>query len=225
MTATAYPLAWPVGWKRTAAYARSDGKFATGVRTEHGSRPRDITISEACDRLYKELERMAVNIDDVIISTNVQPTLSGRPRSGERMPEDPGAAVYWTDRHTSQGRQARAMAIDRYSRVEQNIAALAATIEAMRAIERHGGAVVLDRAFMGFTALPAPITAGMKRPWWEVLECQPNATRDVVVHSHRRLASKYHPDKAEENQGDEFTRRMAEINTARDEALKELGNA
>jgi hypothetical protein len=59
------------------------------------------------------------------------------------------------------------MAIDQYDRVEHNLAAIAATLDAMRAIKRHGGAEILDRAFTGFTALPAPMAGG--KPWRQVL--------------------------------------------------------
>jgi len=47
------------------------------------------------------------------------------------------------------------MAIDIYDTVAGNLAAVAATLDAMRAIERHGGAQILKRAFQGFKALPS----------------------------------------------------------------------
>ena len=49
--------------------------------------------------------------------------------------------------------------------VEESLAAIAATLDAMRAIERHGGARVLERAFTGFTAVPAP---DARKHWREV---------------------------------------------------------
>jgi len=98
-----------------------------------------------------------------------------------------------------------------------NIAALTATIEAMRAIERHGGAIVLERAFTGFTALPAPIVAGMKRHWREVLGVEPTGTVTAadVRQLYRHWASLHHPDKGGS------TEKMAELNQAREDALKE----
>jgi hypothetical protein len=85
----------------------------------------------------------------------------------------------------------------------------------MRSIERHGGAALLERAFTGFTALPAPTAA---RDWQIVLELsgllQPK--REDIEKAYRRLASKHHPDKGGSAE------RMAEINRARDEALKFL---
>jgi predicted metal-dependent phosphoesterase TrpH len=99
--------------------------------------------------------------------------------------------------------------------VADNLAAVAATLEAMRAIERHGGAAILERAFTGFIALPAPIAAGMKREWWVVLDCSPNSGREIIEHSFKRLASRYHPDK----EGGSAAK-MAELNGARAEALE-----
>ena len=51
--------------------------------------------------------------------------------------------------------------------------AISKTIEAMRAIERHGASQLLERAVAGFSALPpgqdgAPAPEP-ERPWWEVL--------------------------------------------------------
>lgn len=221
MTITAFPLAWPPAWKRTAADARTFGRFGTTKQSRAGSwrSVQDISIAEATQRLREELGRLGVRSDDLVLSTNLKLRLDGLPRSDQAQPADPGAAVYWTDRH-SRGAP-RCMAIDRYTKVEQNIAALAATIEAMRAIERHGGAVVLERAFTGFAALPAPIVAGMKRDWQVVLELQDLLlpTEDDIRRAYQRLASRYHPDRAG---GD--SAKMAELNQARDEALQWVQN-
>jgi hypothetical protein len=120
----------------------------------------EMTIAVAVDRVRAELKRMDVDGDDLVISTNLQLRLDGLPRSSQREPDDAGAAVYWRDRTGA----TRCMAIDRYYRVADNLAAIAATLDAMRAIERHGGAEILDRAFTGFTALEGPAK------WWEVLQ-------------------------------------------------------
>ncbi|MDF3821681.1 J domain-containing protein [Leptospira sp. 96542] len=212
MTPTRYPLQWPTDWKRTPDTRREAGRFTTKAYSGHAE---PVTVAAAVDRLLAELERMGVRESKVIISTNVEPTLSGRPRSGERKPQDPGAAVYWDDKGNS-----RCMAIDRYSDVAQNLAALAATIEAMRAIERHGGAAILDRAFTGFTALPAPVVASTKRSWRDVLEYGNGpATEAEITRNYRVLAKDYHPDRPGGS-----TDKMAELNAARDEAMQEVGN-
>ena len=214
MAVPAYPLSWPPGWKRTDPSRRTFGRFGTARQREGNSwrSAQAITVAQATHRLRDELGRMAVRDDDLVLSTNLRLRLDGLPRSDQAQPADPGAAVYWEDPWTS---APRCMAIDCYTKVEQNIAALAATIEAMRAIERHGGAVVLERAFTGFAALPPPIVAGMARPWWEVLGVPHDADRPTIDAAWRRLSSQHHPDKGG------TAERMAEINTARDTALKE----
>lgn len=215
-----YPLQWPVGWKRTEPAQRQPGRFGKASRTGTWRHVQDITIYQATERLLQELQRMAIHHDDIVISTNVPTRLDGLPRSDAKAPADPGAAVYWLD-----SGEHRCMAIDQYTKVEMNVAALAATIEAMRAIERHGGAAILNRAFAGFTALPAPIAAGMKRPWREVLGIG-NAPVDAksVQAKWRLLAAEHHPDKGAESERAARTAKMTEINTARDEALRELGD-
>lgn len=216
MTVTASPLCWPPGWRRTDDDMRTFGRF--GVRRAAPGRSyiplTDITIAEATSRLFNELVRMRVERGSIILSTNLKLRLDGLPRSDQAAPRDPGAAVYWEDPYNG---QPRSMAIDAYTKVEMNIAALAATIEAMRAIERHGGAVVLERAFTGFAALPAPIVAGMTRHWRDVLQFGSGApTRESITSRYRILASTVHPDKGGS------TAAMAELNQARDEALKEF---
>ncbi len=210
MSIAAYPLQWPDGWKRTAPVARRHAKFGRKVTTAGGwKRTEDLTVSQAIQRVLEELQRMGIVRDDCVISTNLVLRLDGLPRSDQKRPVDPGAAVYWQD-----GGARRVMAIDQYTTVEDNLAAIAATIEAMRAIERHGGAVILERAFTGFTALPAP---GAAREWWEVLGCAAHAPTNEIRAAYRALASKHHPDKG----GD--AARMAEINAAFGTAMKERG--
>jgi len=218
---TAYPLQWPAGWRRTEEGLREHARFGKASRNEgYGDSKRwvpgrDLTIFEGIGRVLAELKKMGLGRDDVVISTNLRLRLDGLPRSDQREPQDSGAAVYWED--SAQGR--KVMAIDLYDRVADNLAAVAATLEAMRSIKRHGGAAILERAFTGFIALPPPIASGMKRDWWAVLDCSPNSGREIIEHAYRRLASRYHPDKEGGDQA-----KMAELNAARAEALGEVGN-
>lgn len=197
---TRYPLQWPMGWKRTAY--RATAKFS-----KYDKR---LSVADGVQRVLLELDRLGVTENDVVISTNLQTRLDGLPRSDQGQPGDPGVCVYW-----QRGKNPmQCMAIDRYDKVADNLAAVAATLEAMRAIERHGGAAILDRAFTGFTALPPPIVAGMSRPWWEVLGVHMHATPEAIQTAYRKLASEAHPDKGG------TAERMAEINRARDEGLQ-----
>lgn len=209
-----FPLQWPIGWKRTLPAHRTIGRFGKHERSAGYPYKRDVTLYQAAGRLLQELQRMGIHADDVVLSTNVPTRLDGMPRSDAKAPADPGAAVYWMDKGAR-----RCMAIDQYTKVEMNVAALAATVEAMRAIERHGGAEILDRAFTGFAQLPAPIAAGMKRSWWEVLEIPRESGADQIRAAHRKLVSQYHEAKG----GDQA--KMAEINVARDEGLAAAGGS
>ncbi|TCP05733.1 DnaJ domain-containing protein [Rubrivivax gelatinosus] len=212
MTINAYPLHWPEGWKRTPAGGRRPGHFGKRRQQRNGAYAmlEDLTVTEAVRRVLEELQRMGIDRQDVVISTNVRTRLDGLPRAGERAPEDPGAAVYWQEPIGAR----RCIAVDQYLRVEHNLAAIAATLDAMRAIERHGGAAILERAFTGFTALPAP---GAAREWWEVLGVARSSTLEQARAAYRRLAALRHPDRG----GD--AHEMAAINAAWQAAQEAIG--
>lgn len=203
----AYPLQWPISWPRTDFYSRRYGKF--GTKRSQGWGKDSVTVAGGTQRVLAELQRMGVQREDVVISTNVRLRIDGLPRSGEKEPDDPGAAVYWEECDGSR----RVMAIDQYLHVADNLAAIAATLDAMRAIERHGGAEILDRAFTGFAALSAPAA----RDWQAVLELQAllRPTEADVRAAFRRLANIHHPDKPGGSHD-----KMAEINKAYAEALE-----
>lgn len=202
-TINAYPLQWPQGWKRTEGYRRRQAKF-----TRRGDR---LSVAVAHNRVMEQLMLFKVDTkNDVVVSTNLALRLDGAPRSDQREPADPGVAVYWRAKDGGM----KTMAIDHYDRVADNIAAIAASLEAMRAIDRHGGAQVLERAFTGFTALPPP------RTWRVMLEfgAGENVRVADVEEHYRRLAKRHHPDVPGGS-----SEAMAHLNRARDEALKEIG--
>ncbi len=221
----AYPLTWPAGWKRTPASLRKRAQFAKAGRFEgaEGTKrwipSRELSIAEGTQRVLRELRTFGVIDGDSIISTNLKTRLDGLPYSAQRAPDDPGVAVYWR-RPDDKGM--KVMAVDRYDRIADNLAAIAATLEAMRAIERHGGAQILDRAFTGFAALPAPgqtTTAGV-RHWREVLGIPEGEQRMTAAEeAYRRLRSKYHPDKPDGDPG-----LFIAVQDAYAQASIELGN-
>lgn len=218
MTVEAYPLAWPVGWKRTEPHRRTAANFGTVTGRQVGENiwksKTPLTIAQATDRVLAELRRMAVESRTIIVSTNLRLRNDGLPLSKQRQPDDPGAAVYWTDPFVSSRKLV--LAVDRYYKIEENLAAIAATIEAMRQIERHGGAVILERAFTGFAALPAPMAAG--RPWRDVLKTGAlDATVEAVQDAYRRRRSETHPDKGGTPEA------FQAVQAAYEEASRELG--
>lgn len=214
MTAQAYPLQWPHGRTRKPASVRKRARFSKS-ETSHktwsdGSssswrHQKDISVADAVKRLIAEVDRIGGR--GLVVSSNLELRNDGLPRSNQKAPDDPGVCVYF-----DLAGKPRAMPCDTYDTVAGNIAAVAAHIEATRAIERHGVATVAEM-FEGFAALPAP---GAKRKWWEVFGMDGAKTyeRHVIIDRYRELAKLRHPDAG----GSESA--MAELNAARAEALK-----
>lgn len=181
----AYPLHWPEGRPRTPGLRREDARFRS--EDDRGMQRR-VTMPEARRRLRYQLDLLSAQ--HVVLSTNVPLRNDGEPRARYTI-EDPGAAVYYTWR----GEQ-YALCCDAWTRVEDNIVAIAKHIEALRGIERWGVGTI-EQAFRGFKALPGPEEASQvrsQRPWWEVLEVSPEASPDVVRAAYRAKAHHAHPD-------------------------------
>lgn len=194
---TSYPLTWPGGWRRTAPGSRLRANFSKNKNA--------LSVAEGTKRVLDELRRFGVPDYRVIISTNIQVRLDGLPYSNQKEPSDPGVAVYWKRNGNEQ-----VMATDTYTRVADNLAAIAASLEAMRAIERHGGAQILDRAFIGFTALPEP------KNWRDVLNMAGSSSLELAKKHYQELAMIHHPDRGGNAEA------MAEINRAWSDAQREL---
>jgi hypothetical protein len=216
----AYPLDWPAGWKRTREGFRRHGQFCKSeLRSSQDGQDSwtvkaNLSVMDGLKRILEQLQRMGIQRDDIVISTNIETRLDGLPRSDRRKPSDPGVAVYWTDHTLPRGQQVRCMAVDQYLTVEDNLAAIAATLDAMRAIERHGGAEILNRAFTGFAALPERAS----EPWRDVLGVGgATVSRDEVEGAYRSLIKMHHPDVGGDR--DRFERIVA----ARSQALLEIG--
>lgn len=205
----AYPLQWPAHVQRTPDAERKRASFGRMGRTEgrSWSTKNRLTIAQARDRLLDELDRLGAELP--VISSGLRVRGDGFPVSKQRQPDDPGVAVYFL----LDGEQ-HCMPCDRWDRIEDNIAAVAKHVEALRGIDRWGVGSV-KAAFAGFKALPAPEGAMVKpRRWWEVLNLRPNASATDIRRQHRALAVTAHPDKG----GSEAM--MAEINAAREEGLR-----
>lgn len=195
MTTEAYPLHWPDSRKRTNRWDRERAKF-------------EVTFTRARDNIVAEIGRLAGRWPDpaIVLSTNVALRRDGLPLANQRAPADPGVAVYFLYR-----KRQVVFACDRWERVEHNMQAIAKTIEALRGIARWGTGDMLEAAFTGFAALPAPAPTA----WREVFGAEV-ATRAQLQEAYRRLAGLHHPDRG----GD--ANKMAQLNAARDEALREL---
>jgi hypothetical protein len=148
---------------------------------------------------------MRLRAANVVVSCNYRHDQYGFPIETEFAPKDQGVAVYFT----LNGR-ALAMACDRYERAAENLRSLGLALEAMRQLERHGGGVMMERAFAGFAALPRPPSC------WDVLGVEEGASRADIDRAFRHRAKKAHPDAGGSDHA------MAELNATRDQALNEI---
>jgi hypothetical protein len=169
----AYPLQWPAGRPRTPRYRRQASKFARN------------SYHLAAELVRNEIRMLGGK--HAVISTDLRLRQDGLPYAGQRMPDDPGVAVYFLYKN----RQV-CFACDRWQRIEENLRAIEKTIEALRGIERWGSGDMIDAAFQGFETLPPPPA---ERLWYEVLGVHANAPRDIVRAAYHAKRSEHHPDK------------------------------
>jgi hypothetical protein len=141
---------------------------------------------------------------ELVISSNLPTKRDGMPYASQSQPTDRGVAVYFTLK-----KRPMCFACDRWQKVEENMWAIAKTIDALRGIERWGSGQMVEQAFTGFTALPAP-----EQPWQVLGLDTSTPSAQQVQEAYRRLASQYHPDRG----GD--SHQMARINAARDALLR-----
>lgn len=195
----AYPLHWPLDKARTPEHARTRAKFGKQSKKEgHGgswNSTRPITLSEAIKRVLAELDRYTpvgidyrVPPDSIVISSNVPLKKDGLPYSGGKQPKDPGVAVFF-----KLDNRDYCLPCDKWDRVEDNVAAVAAHINAMRGIERWGVGERHD-AYAGYKALPES-TMSEKQIWDTLgLPAKP-ASVDTVKDAYRKQVQIHHPDK------------------------------
>lgn len=191
----AYPLQWPFGRPRSKRPERS--RFA-------------VSLARARYQLMHELHLLGAR--NIVISSNVSLRRDGLPYANQPEPDDAGVAVYFTYK-----KEQMSFACDRWDRVRDNVQAIRHTIAALRGIERWGTGEMVQQAFTGFAALPAPGQVAT-RPWREVMSLQNdrNVDLDVAEGRYHYLARKRHPDAG----GTEAL--MAELNAAIAAARKEL---
>lgn len=200
-----FPLTWPVGWPRTPADKVARARFNVRV-TGHAYRTKgQVTNYVGRLRLMEELRRLGAT--DVVLSTNLPTRLDGLPYSSAKEPSDHGVAVYFRIKG-----EPRVLACDRWDRTADNMAALAAHVEAMRG-QLRWGVGTLEQAFTGYRALPE---MGARRRWWEVLGLDPAATMAEVDRKRAELLMRFHPDRGGAHD------QAAEVNHAYDEARKDL---
>ncbi len=111
--AGAYPRYWPEGCKRTESWRRNRARFKTG-------------FGAARNLLFAELGRMGAS--EIILSTSIPLRNDGLPRANVKPDDgDTGVAVYFMRK-----KKPMVFACDKFDRSEDNIYAIAKTIDAMR---------------------------------------------------------------------------------------------
>ena len=210
----AYPLAWPIGWHRTTERTRAKfGKVATKSNDAGKSwkQRREVSLAEGRDRLLTELDRLGCA--SMVISSNARVRKDGGLYSDQRNPDDPGAAVYFQMPDDHGNMQPRVLACDKWDRLADNLAALAAHVEALRGIDRWGVGS-LAQAFAGYKALSA---VGERPKWWQVMGFKQRPGATAAEAKYLELMQRHHPDKGgNPNQA-------AEINAAWQEGREEMG--
>lgn len=181
---SAYPLAWPAGWPRQEP--RKTGPYRT-------------SLAGALKNLRGEVKMLAgeLSASNLVLSSNV--TL------GQERPRDPGVVAFFLLED-----QQVAIPCDRWLTVEQNVQAIALTIEAMRAIERHGAKHMVRAMFQGFMALSPP------EDWRAALGVSHGANLAAAEAAYRLKARRAHPD-APGGSHDAMSRLNAAIDAARKE--------
>jgi hypothetical protein len=162
------------------------------------------SLTKALDNVRTSLNRFGADsgkpVSNIVLSSNV--TL------GRNEPNDPGVAVWFV----WEGAQ-MCIAVDRYSSPAANLQAVFLVLEARRVELRHGTLALVRATFQGFKALPPP------PHWSDVLGVPRSAGKAAIEAAWKEKARMAHPDRG----GSEAV--MAEINTARDRALKDWGGA
>lgn len=196
----AYPLQWPAGRRRVDRNQREAARF-------------DVSLGRARDNVVAEVTLLCggrwASDPAVVISSNLALRRDGLPLANQRQPDDPGVAVYFLYK-----KRQMSFACDRWLKIEHNMQAIAKTIEALRGIARWGSGDMLEAAFTGFTALPAPSSV---KTWREVIGVLPGVRDMSIVRTEfRRRAAERHPDRGGTHEG------MTELNAALAAAEREL---
>lgn len=188
-----FPLHWPHDKPRTPQQAQKRAKFGKDSKGNGTTYRKSVTIADGISRITNELfsftcvgVRERIPRDSIIVSTNIKVGRSGFPLSETKQPDDTGVALYF-----QLDKKNYCLPCDKWDRVADNMAAIAAHLGALRGIERWGVGETHD-VFTGFRALPY---ARERRPWFEVLGVSANATWHECNIAYTSRAKEVHPDK------------------------------
>lgn len=206
-----HPLKWPDGWPRTPSWRRAgDDRFK-------------CTPGRAMADLEANLTAIGATVAVVSSWLSVTSRMGVRLDMARNKLTDPGVALVFLRKDRE-----HVLARDAFTSVFGNLRSIGLAIEGLRALERHGGASIMERAFAGFQALPPPGGGAgpqqppppVKRPWREVLglvglQGPKFAMLAGAEAAYRTLAKTAHPDSGG------TAAAMAALNTAIAEAREE----
>ena len=211
-----FPLLWPASKARTPREQRKEAQFGVVRKDEKNGwkNRKKLSVAEACERVLDELSgytrvghKFRVHPDSIVISTNLKYKQDGLPYSNQKEPEDTGVAVYFT----LDGKP-YCLPCDKWTRIADNLAAIAAHIAANRGIERWGVGESGD-LYAGYAALPAPGQSTVIS-CWEILGMEGTKDNEMINAQFRAQARRVHSDLGG-NDAD-----MARLNEARKQALQ-----
>lgn len=178
-------------------------------------------MAEARTRVFNEIHAFTgrayhkvIDPDLCLMTTNMEVNLDGSIRARQRKPEDQGATLVfpWKDRET-------VVAVDCFFELEQNIAAIASALEAIRRLHRLD-ASMMDQAMAGFQALPNP--GAISQSHWKTalgFSMEDEVNFEQAKHRYRVCMSRAHTDKG----GNHET--AAKINMAWSDAKAHFGKS
>lgn len=170
----AYPLRWPPAWPRTRPEQRQSAAI-------------EATFPVAQRRAMSEVNLLHGRGPVLSLDLPRGPDGQPAPDYRDKPPADSGAALYFN----LEGER-YCVACDRWLRVEDNIQAIAHTIETLRRLQRIGGFDLVRQALRGFQA---SYMAGEAESWWNVLGVNFDAPLHVAEAAYRRLVLSAHPDR------------------------------
>jgi len=186
--------AYPLSWP--PGFPRSKYREGGRLKANYDTALKNVQMSL---RLFAS--ESGKKLDHAIMSSNITLT--------HNAPADPGVAVWFV----WDGLQL-CIAVDRYDSPAKNLQAIHHIIEARRTELRHGTLALVRATFAGFKALPAP----PGKSWRDILKLTDLSRIDAtaIESAYRNLSKTAHPDVGGSADA------MAELNNARDTALREI---
>ena len=162
----AYPLKFPLGWKRTIRRDKRSSQFR-------------CTFGRARDYLINEIRLLGGT--KPIISSNLMLRNDGLPYAMSKQPEDTGVAVYFTRKNKEV-----CIPCDKWIKVEDNLYAVSLCINALRSLDRWGAKDMVDASFQGFLML--------EQPKGTIQYFEDCVNKDMIENRYKILRKELHPD-------------------------------